>query len=169
MKNFSMLARAQRSMPLLALVLMPVLLATGEAGAEPIGEVDTVFKLIGPDHKIVVDAHDDPKVGGVTCYVSRAKTGGIKGAVGLAEDKAEASIACRQVGPLSFSQPLQRQEEMFSERISLIFKRLRVVRMVDAKRNALVYLTYSDRVIEGSPQNSVTVVPVDRGTAIPVK
>ena len=141
----------------------------GSAQAEPIGEVDTVFKLIGPDHKIVVDAHDDPKVSGVTCYVSRAKTGGIKGAVGLAEDKAEASIACRQVGPISFREPLKRQEEMFTERISLVFKKLRVVRMVDAKRNALVYLTYSDRLIEGSPQNSVTVVPVDRSISIPLK
>jgi CreA protein len=82
---------------------------------------------------------------GVTCYVSRAKTGGIKGALGLAEDKAEASIACRQVGPISFRKPLRQQEEVFSERISLVFKRLRVVRMVDAKRNTLVYLTYSDR------------------------
>ncbi len=142
----------------------------GAAGAEPIGEVDTVFKLIGPDHKIVVDAYDDPKVAGVTCYVSRAKTGGIKGAIGLAEDKAEASIACRQVGPIAFAgKALQVQEEMFNERISLVFKRLRVVRMVDRKRNTLVYLTYSDRVIEGSPQNSVTAVPVDRGTPIPVK
>lgn len=151
--------------------ILPALLLAAATGswAEPIGEVDTVFKLIGPDHKIVVDAHDDPKVGGVTCYVSRAKTGGIKGAVGLAEDRAEASIACRQVGPLSFREPLRRQEEMFSERISLVFKKLRVVRMVDAKRNALVYLTYSDRLIEGSPQNSVTVVPVDRATAIPVR
>ena len=73
------------------------------AAAEPIGEVDTVFKFIGPDHKIVVDAHDDPKVNGVTCYVSRAKTGGISGALGIAEDKSEASIACRQVGPISFA------------------------------------------------------------------
>jgi CreA protein len=152
----------------LSLIVLLVAVAAG-ASAEPIGEVDTVFKLIGPDHKIVVDAHDDPKVGGVTCYVSRAKTGGIKGAVGLAEDKAEASIACRQVGPLSFREPLRRQEEMFTERISLVFKKLRVVRMVDAKRNALVYLTYSDRLIEGSPQNSVTVVPVDRATVIPVR
>src|SRR3954451_8366913 len=119
------------------------------ARAEPIGEVSTVFKFIGPNHKIVVDAHDDPKVSGVTCYVSRAKTGGIKGALGVAEDKSEASIACRQVGPIGFDKPLARQEEMFSERISLVFKRLRVVRMVDKKRNALVYLTYSDRVVEG--------------------
>jgi CreA protein len=137
--------------------------------AERIGEVDTVFKFIGPDHKIVVDAYDDPEVKGVTCYVSRAQTGGIKGALGLAEDKSEASIACRQTGPISFPKPLKREEEMFSERISLVFKRLRVVRMVDSARNTLVYLTYSDRVIEGSPQNSVTAVPVDRATSIPVR
>ncbi len=151
----------------LALAAVAVLAAS--ARAEPVGEVDTVFKLIGPDHKIVVDAHDDPKVRGVTCYVSRAKTGGIKGALGLAEDKSDASIACRQVGPISFGGPLPMQEEMFTERISLVFKKLRVVRMVDAKRNTLVYLTYSERVIEGSPQNSVTAVAVDRATPIPVK
>jgi CreA protein len=149
-------------LPLLLACLPPVL-------AQPVGEVDTVFKLFGPDHKIVVDAHDDPKVGGVTCYVSRAKTGGISGAIGVAEDRSEAAIACRQVGPIAFREPLAQQEEMFSERISLIFKRLRVVRMVDTQRNALVYLTYADRVIEGSPQNSITVVPVDRATRIPVK
>lgn len=146
-----------------------LLAATAVAHAEPIGSVDTAFKLIGPDHKIVVDAYDDPKVQGVTCFVSRAKTGGIKGAIGLAEDKAEASIACRQVGPITIGQPLPRQEEVFSERISLVFKRLRIVRMVDPARNTLVYLTYSDRLIDGSPQNSVTAVPVDRSLPIPVK
>jgi CreA protein len=146
-----------------------LLAATSLALSEPIGSVDTVFKLIGPDHKIVVDAYDDPKVEGVTCYVSRAKTGGIKGAVGLAEDKSNASIACRQVGPISFAKPLPEQEEVFNERLSIIFKKLRIVRMVDGKRNTLVYLTYSDRLIEGSPQNSVTAVAVDRGTPIPVK
>jgi CreA protein len=146
-----------------------LLLAACSAGAEPIGEVDTVFKLIGPDHKIVVEAYDDPRVAGVTCYVSRAKTGGIKGALGLAEDKSEASIACRQVGPISFPKPLPQQEEVFNERLSILFKRLRIVRMVDARRNALVYMTYSEKLIEGSPQNSVTAVPVDRGTPIPLK
>ena len=146
-----------------------LLAACGGASSEEIGAVDTVFKLIGPDHKIVVDAYDDPKVTGVTCYVSRAKTGGLSGAFGLAEDKAEASIACRQTGVISFAKPMAKQEEMFNERISLVFKRLRVVRMVDSKRNTLVYLTYSDRVIEGSPQNSVTAVPVPAATAIPVK
>jgi CreA protein len=151
-------------------LLFPLLLAAGAiVRSEPIGEVDTVFKFIGPDHKIVVEAHDDPKVGGVTCYTSRAKTGGIKGALGLAEDRSEASIACRQVGPISFTRPLPEQEEVFSERISLVFKKLRIVRMVDRKRNTLVYLTYAERLIEGSPQNSVTAVPVDRATPIPVK
>ena len=151
------------------LLILALLATVSAARSEPVGEVDTVFKLIGPDHKIVVDAYDDPGVKGVTCYVSRAKTGGIKGGLGLAEDKAEASIACRQTGPISFPKPLKRQDEMFSERISLIFKRLRVVRMVDVGRNTLVYLTYSDRVIEGSPQNSVTAVPVPLATPIPVK
>jgi CreA protein len=149
----------------------PFLLAFSQlASAEPIGAVDTEFVLVGPDNKIVVDAYDDPKVAGVTCYVSRAKTGGIKGAVGVAEDKAEAAIACRQVGPISFGpKPLEQHEEMFSERISLIFKHLRVVRMVDKKRNTLVYLSYSDRLIDGSPKNSVTAVPVDRATPIPLR
>ncbi len=137
--------------------------------AEEIGSVDTVFKFIGPDHKIVVEAFDDPGVSGVTCFISRAKTGGLKGAFGLAEDKSEASIACRQVGPIAIAKPIKEQEEIFSERTSLIFKRQRIVRMVDPKRNTLVYLTYSDRVIEGSPQNSVTAVPVDRATPIPVR
>ncbi len=141
----------------------------GAAHAESIGEVDTVFKWIGPDHKVVVDAYDDPKVQGVTCYVSRAKTGGIKGGLGLAEDKAEASIVCQQTGPIAIAEPLRRQEEVFSERLSILFKKLRVVRMVDPARNVLVYLTYSDRVIEGSPQNSVAAVPVPRDMPIPVR
>ena len=149
-------------------LLMLGLCVAVAAQAQRIGEVDTVFKLIGPDHKIVVDAYDDPKVSGVTCYVSRAKTGGISGGLGLAEDTADASIACRQVGPISFRQPLPEQEDMFTQRISLVFKKLRVVRMVDSKRNVLVYLSYSDRVIEGSPKNSVSVVPVDVPRPIPL-
>ena len=154
----------------LTLIVLSALTATATAArAEKIGEVDTVFKFIGPDHKIVVEAFDDPGVTGVSCYVSRARTGGIKGALGLAEDKSEASIACRQVGPIAIAKPLKPQEEIFSERTSLIFKRLRIVRMVDAKRHALVYLTYSDRVIEGSPQNAVTAVAVDRAVAIPLR
>lgn len=158
-------------MKAIALLCLPVFAFAfaSSAQADAIGSVDTVFKLIGPDHKIVVEAYDDPKVQGVTCYVSRAKTGGISGALGVAEDKAEASIACRQVGPVSVAKPLPKQEEVFNERLSLVFKRLRIVRMVDKPRNTLVYLTYSDRLIEGSPKNSVTAVAVDRATPIPMK
>nr|WP_145549100.1 CreA family protein [Variovorax boronicumulans] len=152
------------------LLLTTVLvLACTRADAQKVGEVDTAFQWLGPNHKIVVDAYDDPRVQGVTCYVSRARTGGLKGAVGLAEDKAEASIACRQVGPINVPQPLPAQEEVFSERMSVLFKRLRIVRMVDTQRHTLVYLTYSDRLVEGSPQNAITAVPVDRATPLPVK
>ena len=158
-----------KNLPALGALLIAAALVGKTVAAQQIGEVDTVFNWIGPDHKIVVDAHDDPKVGGVTCYVSRAKTGGIKGGLGLAEDKSEAAIECRQIGPISIPRPLPAQEEVFNERTSLIFKKLRIVRMVDKSRNTLVYLTYSDRVIEGSPQNSVTAVPVDHATPIPVK
>ncbi len=139
------------------------------ANAETVGSVDTVFKFIGPDHKIVVEVFDDPKVGGVSCYLSRAKTGGIKGAIGLAEDKSDSSVACRQVGALSFSAKVPLQEEVFSERSSIFFKHVRVVRMVDPKRNALVYLVYSDKLIEGSPKNSVTAVPVPTNQPIPLQ
>ena len=163
-------------MPYLTYTLRTLLLACGFAAAtsaiaapEVIGAVDTVFKFIGPDHKIVVEAYDDSLVKGVTCYVSRAKTGGIKGGLGLAEDRSEASIACVQTGPISIDKPIKQQDEAFSERTSLLFKRLRVVRMVDTSRHALIYMTYSDRVIEGSPQNSVTAVPVPASVPIPVK
>ncbi|OLU33656.1 hypothetical protein BVH03_04315 [Pseudomonas sp. PA15(2017)] len=128
--------------------------------AEEIGQVSTVFKWLGPNDKIVVEAFDDPKVAGVTCYLSRAKTGGVKGGLGLAEDRAEASIACRQVGPISFAGDLKDGEEVFRERTSLVFKTMQVVRFFDRKRNTLVYLVYSDRIIEGSPQNAVTAIPI---------
>ena len=143
--------------------------AAQAATAEKIGTVDTAFQWIGRDHDIIVEAYDDPGVQGVTCYVSRARTGGIKGGLGLAEDRAEASIDCRQVGAVQIKEPLPKEDEIFSERMSILFKRLRVVRMVDAERNTLVYLAYSDKLIEGSPQNSVTAVPIDRATPIPLK
>ncbi len=162
------LKSGQRTWHWLALGAL-VVAGCGGAVAQQIGEVDTVFKWIGPDHKIVVEAYDDPRVKGVTCYVSRAKTGGIKGALGVAEDKADASIACRQTGPITFAGPLVKQEEVFSERQSILFKKLRIVRMVDVPRNTLVYMTYSDRLIEGSPNNSVTAVAVDRAQAIPLR
>ncbi|MEE9101543.1 MULTISPECIES: CreA family protein [Pseudomonas] len=138
-----------------ALMLLPML-----ANAEEIGEVSTVFKWVGPNDKILVEAFDDPKVEGVSCYLSRAKTGGVKGGLGLAEDRAEASISCRQVGPIRFVGELKDGEEVFKQRTSLVFKSMQVVRFFDKKRNALVYLVYSDRVIEGSPQNAVTAIPI---------
>jgi CreA protein len=141
-------------------VMLGLLVLPGLALAETIGEVSTVFKWVGPNDKIVVEAFDDPKVAGVTCYLSRAKTGGVKGGLGLAEDRAEASIACRQVGPIRFQGELKDGEEVFKERTSLVFKTMQVVRFFDSKRNTLVYLVYSDRVIEGSPQNAVTAIPI---------
>lgn len=142
------------------LLALSLAFAACSVSAEQLGEVNTAFKLIGPDHKVIVEAYDDPLVGGVTCYVSRAKTGGITGAMGLAEDKAEASIACRQVGPLVFKDAIPRQGEVFSERLSILFKKLRIVRIADPARNTLVYLTYSDKLLDGSPKNSVTAVPL---------
>ncbi|MHC3747465.1 hypothetical protein EGJ13_09315 [Stutzerimonas stutzeri] len=140
--------------------LMVGLALPGLAAAEEIGAVDTVFKWLGPNHKIVVEAFDDPMVDGVTCYLSRAKTGGIKGGLGLAEDRAEASIACRQVGPIRIKGKLKDGDVVFKERTSLVFKTMQVVRFFDESRNALIYLVYSDRVIEGSPQNAVTAIPI---------
>ena len=141
---------------LLGLLLALPLLAS----AEEIGQVSTVFKFVGPNDRIVVEAFDDPKVEGVTCYLSRAKTGGIKGGLGLAEDRAEASIACRQVGPIRMSDKMEDGEVVFKERTSLVFKTMQVVRFFDEARSTLVYLVYSDRVVEGSPQNAVTAIPV---------
>ncbi|WP_296226396.1 CreA family protein [Ralstonia sp. UBA689] len=136
--------------------------------AEDLGSVSTNFRITGSD-KIVIEAFDDPLVQGVTCYVSRARTGGIKGTLGVAEDVSEAAVACRQVGDITFVKPLPQQDDMFTQRLSLVFKTLHVVRVVDRKRNVLVYLTYSDKVISGSPKNSVTAVPIQASQPIPVK
>ena len=124
------------------------------------GSVSTRFHLLGPNDKIVVDGFDDPKVEGVTCHISRAQTGGLKGGLGVAEDTSDASIACRQVGPIKIAGELKDGERVFDERRSLIFKTLQVVRFFDRQRNVLVYVAYSDRVIEGSPKNSISSVPI---------
>lgn len=155
---------------ILAVAVFAAMAVSSFAHAEKIGEVSTAFKLLGPNSKVVVEAFDDPRTGGgVTCHISRAVTGGISGAVGLAEDKSDASIACRQVGPIKFSGKIPQQEEVFNVSTSVLFKKLRIVRIVDKKRNALVYLTYSDRLIDGSPKNSITSVAVDLATPIPLK
>jgi CreA protein len=128
--------------------------------AEEVGSVDTKFKMLGPDHKIVIEAFDDPKIEGITCYLSRSKKGGLKGMVGLAEETSDASLACRQVGPIRLVGELKEGERVFSESRSLIFKTLQVVRFFDKKRQTYVYLAYSDRVIEGSPQSAISTVPI---------
>jgi CreA protein len=128
--------------------------------AEEVGSVDTKFKMLGPDHKIVIEAFDDPKIEGITCYLSRSKKGGLKGMVGLAEETSDASLACRQVGPIRVVSEPKEGERVFSESRSLIFKSLQVVRFFDKKRQTYIYLAYSDRVIEGSPQNAISTVPI---------
>lgn len=132
--------------------------------AEKIGSVSTKFKILGANDKIVVEVFDDPEVSGAACYLSRAKTGGISGSVGLAEDSADASIACRQVGPIQLPQHIKsgkaNGEEVFKKSTSILFKTLQVVRFYDAKRNVLIYLTYSDRIIDGSPKNSISTIPI---------
>ena len=129
------------------------------------GSVSTHFRWLGPNDKIVIDSFNDPKVQGVTCYISRAQTGGVKGALGVAEDTSDASIACRQVGPIKIIGELKDGERVFDEHRSLVFKKLQVVRFFDRARNVLVYVAYSDRVIEGSPKNSISVVPIMGWTA----
>ena len=132
--------------------------------AETIGSVSTVFKLVGANDKIVIEAFDDPDIPGATCYLSRAKKGGVSGAVGVAEDTSDASIACRQIGPITLPEKVKNGkddgEEVFKKSTSLLFKSLQVVRFYDAKRNVLIYLSYSDRIIEGSPKNSISIIPV---------
>lgn len=153
-----------RPVVLTAAAVLAGAICAAPVAAQEIGSVGYRFKWIGPNDKIVVEAVDDPDVPGVTCYLSRAQTGGVSGALGLAEDPAEASISCRQVGPIDESRlaGLKSGGEVFSQRASLVFKRTQVVRFYDAKRRALLYLTYTDRIIEGSPRNSISVVPVNR-------
>jgi CreA protein len=144
-------------MLVLACLLFPL---TGYA--EEIGSVDTKFNLLSPDDSIKVEVFEDPKIDGVVCYLSKAQKGGYKGAVGIAEDTSDASLDCRQVGPIKILESLKKGESVFKERRSLIFKKLKVIRFCDSKRNAIIYLVYSERVIEGSPKNSVSAVPITR-------
>ncbi|MBF0626378.1 MAG: CreA family protein [Magnetococcales bacterium] len=149
----------KRSVLFFCLTLLSVL-PPRPAAAEVIGSVDTVFKLLGPDDKIVIEAFDDPQVEGVACHLSRAKKGGISGGLGVAEDLSDAAIACRQVGPIRFKEKIEDGQQVFSKNTSLLFKKIQVVRFLDKKRNVLIYLVYSDRLIDGSPKNSISSVPI---------
>lgn len=122
--------------------------------------VTTEWKLLGKNHAVCVSAFTDPDIPGVTCYISQAKTGGISGSVGLAEDPSNFSISCTQTGPIAIPAKLPRKSSVFKESTSLFFKATRVTRIWDKERNTLIYLALSRKVIEGSPFNSVSTVPV---------
>ena len=135
-------------------------LVCGLAQADELGKVDTRFRLLSPDDTIRVEAFEDPKVQGVVCYLSRAQVGGYSGALGMTEDTSDGSIDCRQVGPIRIQEPFSKGEKVFRERRSLIFKSMKVIRYCDAEHNVLVYLLYSEKLIDGSPKNSVSAVPI---------
>jgi CreA protein len=145
----------------IAVALGALALATSGAQADDIACISTTFRLIGANDKVCVSAFDDPKVPGVACHISQARTGGLKGTFGLAEDPSRFSIACRQIGPITVDiSKLESEEKVYSESTSLFFKHTHVFRTVDKARNTLVYVAISDRLIEGSPQNSISTVPV---------
>ncbi|WP_152045145.1 CreA family protein [Aureimonas psammosilenae] len=134
---------------------------SGAASARDVGEVSTGFKLLGPNHKIVITAFEDPKIAGVSCYVARPRTGGLRGAVGIAEDPSIASVSCVQTGPISFNEPIsdgESGEGVFDERRSLIFKSLEIDRIFDKTNGSLVYVARTTRIIDGSPATSLSVV-----------
>jgi len=141
-------------------VIICALFVVSPAYAEKIGDVSTEFIMSGPNSKIVIEAFDDPLVPGVACHVSYPTKGGIKGALGLVEERSEASIACRQIGPITVPGNLKDGDEVFSKSRSILFKKLHVVRFVDKKRNVLVYLAFTDKLIDGSPKHSISTVPI---------
>ena len=138
-----------------------VLAAVPSAHADDLKCLSTTFRILGANDKVCISVFDDPKVSGVACHISQARTGGVAGMVGLAEDPSRFSIACRQVGPISTDlSNLPDEEQVYSERTSVFFKRTHIFRVVDKKHNTLVYLAISDKIVNGSPQNSISTVPV---------
>lgn len=136
------------------------LLAT-PALADDVGCVSTTFRIMGANDKVCVSGFDDEKVGGVTCYIGQARTGGMSGMVGLAEDPSRFSLTCDQTGPITADlSKLPEKEKVYSEKTSVFFKHTHVYRIVDAKRRTLVYVAISDKIIDGSPFNAVASVPV---------
>ena len=144
----------------LVIMMFSSLLMVSAAWAEKIGDVSTEFIMTGPNSKIVIEAFDDPQVPGVTCHVSYPTKGGVKGALGLVEERSEASIACRQIGTITLPKILNDGEEVFSKGRSILFKKLHVVRFLDKKRNVLVYLAFTDKLVNGSPKHSISSVPI---------
>jgi CreA protein len=140
------------------MVISAAALASCERKRHIVGSVNTEFKLIGPDHKIVIESYDDPKIDGITVFISKSQTGGIKGAIGMAEDTSDASVAVRQTGPIKVKETFENGEDAFTEKRSVLFKRLHVTRFWDAPHKSFVYVVWTDRFINGSPQNSISAV-----------
>lgn len=152
---------------IIEVLLIPALLLmimASTLSAEEIGSVRTKFKVLGANDTIVIEAFDDPEIPGATCYLSRAKKGGISGSLGLAEDTSDASLSCRQTGPIVLPERVKSgkadSKKVFKKSTSLLFKTMQVVRFYDKKRNTLVYLTYSNKIIDGSPKNSISTIPI---------
>ncbi|MEO8410700.1 MAG: CreA family protein [Propionivibrio sp.] len=141
-------------------VLLGLALAAAPAFAERIGCVTTEWKLIGANHKVCVESFGDPKIAGVTCHVSQARTGGLSGTLGLAQDPSQFSLACRQTGPITLPDKLPREATVFTEDTSIFFKETRVIRLWDEANHTLVYLAISRKLIDGAPANSISTVPV---------
>ena len=147
---------------LFALVLLTFSFSQAFAGDEPdlIFRRSTVFKLMSPNDKLATYGVDDPDVEGVACHFTVPEKGGFKGWIGVAEEVSDISLACRQIGPIRFKAKFEQGEDVFRKRRSLFFKKMQIVRGCDTKRNVLVYMVYSDRIIEGSPKNSTSSVPI---------
>jgi CreA protein len=152
--------RCHIGMALCLLATLALLWGGGPAFADEVGCVTTTWKLVGTNHKVCVEAFDDPRIPGVTCHISQAHTGGISGGLGLAEDPSQFSLACRQTGPITLPAKMPASETVFSEGTSLFFKSTDITRIWDQKRNTLVYLAISRKIIEGAPFNSISTVPI---------
>jgi CreA protein len=161
-KTSSLYDRRWRLWALLAfaLVLRPGSLAFAADEPDLIFRRSTVFKWISPNDKLATYGVDDPEVEGVACHFTVPEKGGFKGWVGLAEQVSDISLACRQIGAIHFKGKMEQGDDMFRQRRSLFFKKMQIVRGCDAKRNVLVYMVYSDKLIEGSPKNSTSSVPI---------
>jgi len=143
-------------------LLIAALVGTSAAArSEDLACLSTTFRFLGANDKVCISVFDDPKVPGVACHISQARTGGIKGSLGLAEDPSRFSIACRQVAAVTTDiAKLPEEESVYSESTSIFFKHTHVFRIIDKKRNTLVYIALSDKIVEGSPQNSISTVPI---------
>ena len=149
-----------RALLALAFLLWPVFEAFAADEPDLIFRRSTVFKWVSPNDKLATFGVDDPEVEGVACHFTVPEKGGFKGWLGLAEQVSDISLACRQIGPIHFKGKMEQGDDMFRQRRSLFFKKMQIVRGCDAKRNVLVYMVYSDKLIEGSPKNSTSSVPV---------